>query len=329
MIPVISIIIPIYNAEKTLMRCIDSVLNQTYNNWELLLVDDGSIDKSALICDSYAQSDNRIRVFHKINAGVSSARNIGLENAKGEWITFIDSDDCVKDVYLENLLGHVKKSIDLVISFAEIHGKGFIRKENYPTRLITQDCFDILFTESDMYWHTSPWSKLYRRKIIRKNNLSFCVGMHIGEDALFLYSYMLYSHEIYVSSDTDYCYYACNENSLTKRINSLSSEILSYKNIEYIVNRLINERNIRNIEALNRLNWLKASYLRRILNSLYHNDIERTKRLQILKSIDWNLYIQCIGKISYKEKILKFMLNRNCLCMYDFFRILSVKIKSL
>lgn len=171
MSPVVSIIVPVYNAEKTLRRCVDSILKQSYRNWELLLIDDGSIDASALICDNYTLSDKRIKVFHKINAGVSSARNIGLENARGEWITFVDSDDCVKDVYLENLLGHVKETIDLVISFAEIHGKEFIRKENYPSRLITQDNFDILFTESDMYWHTSPWSKLYRRKIIQNNNL--------------------------------------------------------------------------------------------------------------------------------------------------------------
>lgn len=328
MSPVVSIIVPVYNAEKTLRRCVDSILKQSYRNWELLLIDDGSIDASALICDNYTLSDKRIKVFHKINAGVSSARNIGLENARGEWITFVDSDDCVKDVYLENLLGHVKETIDLVISFAEIHGKEFIRKENYPSRLITQDNFDILFTESDMYWHTSPWSKLYRRKIIQNNNLSFCVGMHIGEDAVFLYSYMLYSREIYVSSDTDYCYYACNENSLTKKINSLSSEILSYTNIEYIVTRIINERNIKNIEALNKLNRLKASYLRRILNSLYHNRIRRSERLKTLKSIDWNLYIQYIGKTSYKEEILKFMLNYKCFSIYDLLRIFSVMIKS-
>ena len=96
----ISIITPVYNAEKYLRCCIDSIIAQTFTDFELLLIDDGSKDKSGAICDEYAAKDARIRVFHKENGGVSSARNLGLDNAKGEWITFIDSDDWVKQDYL-------------------------------------------------------------------------------------------------------------------------------------------------------------------------------------------------------------------------------------
>ena len=92
--PIISIIVPVYNTEKYLDQCIQSVLAQTYTNWELLLIDDGSTDSSGAICDKYAAEDNRIRVFHKENGGVSSARNLGLDNAQGEWISFVDADDC-------------------------------------------------------------------------------------------------------------------------------------------------------------------------------------------------------------------------------------------
>ena len=91
--PSISIIVPVYNSEKTLNRCVDSILSQTFQDWELLLIDDGSTDRSGKLCDEYALKDQRIKVFHKKNGGVSSARNIGLDHAKGEWITFIDSDD--------------------------------------------------------------------------------------------------------------------------------------------------------------------------------------------------------------------------------------------
>ena len=91
--PKISVIVPVYNTEKYLRRCIDSVLAQTYQDFELLLIDDGSKDSSGAICDEYAEKDTRVRVFHKENGGVSSARNLGLDNAKGEWVTFIDSDD--------------------------------------------------------------------------------------------------------------------------------------------------------------------------------------------------------------------------------------------
>ena len=99
----ISIIVPLYNAEQDLPRCIDSILAQSYTDFELLLIDDGSPDNCGAICDEYATRDSRVRVFHKKNGGVSSARNLGLENACGEYIAFIDSDDYVLNDYLEML----------------------------------------------------------------------------------------------------------------------------------------------------------------------------------------------------------------------------------
>ena len=92
----ISIIIPVYKAEKYINRCVDSILAQTFTDWELLLINDGSPDNSSSICDLYAARDSRIKVFHKENGGVSSARNLGLEKATGEWITFVDSDDWIR-----------------------------------------------------------------------------------------------------------------------------------------------------------------------------------------------------------------------------------------
>lgn len=112
--PLISIIIPVYNSEKTLNRCVNSILNQTFMDWELLLVDDGSTDKSGKICDQYALKDFRIRVFHKKNGGVSSARNTGLDYAIGSWITFVDSDDFIDATFLDTLIR--LQSSDLCIS---------------------------------------------------------------------------------------------------------------------------------------------------------------------------------------------------------------------
>ena len=103
-IPKISVIIPVYNTEKYLRRCIDSVLAQTYQDFELLLIDDGSKDSSGAICDEYASQDTRVRVFHKENGGVSSARNLGLDHARGEWITFVDADDWMADDMLQQML---------------------------------------------------------------------------------------------------------------------------------------------------------------------------------------------------------------------------------
>ena len=114
--PQISIIVPVYNAERYLRQCIDSILDQTYTDFELLLINDGSRDHSGAICDDYAQKDARVRVFHKENGGVSSARNLGLDNARGEWITFVDADDCIRRTFISNLYAPLKQhyNIDFV-----------------------------------------------------------------------------------------------------------------------------------------------------------------------------------------------------------------------
>lgn len=104
----ISVVVPIYNVEKYIEKCIDSIINQTYTNLEIILVDDGSPDKCGKICDEYAKRDKRIKVIHKENGGVSSARNIGLDNLNGEYVTFIDADDYISNNYCEELLNALK-----------------------------------------------------------------------------------------------------------------------------------------------------------------------------------------------------------------------------
>lgn len=113
--PIISVIVPVYNVEEYLSRCIDSILAQTFTDFELLLINDGSTDNSGRICDEYIKNDSRIKVFHTKNFGVSSARNKGIENAIGKYISFVDSDDEVFNTYLETLYNHIVKC-DIVFS---------------------------------------------------------------------------------------------------------------------------------------------------------------------------------------------------------------------
>ena len=115
MFPKISIIVPVYNTEQYLPRCLNSILSQSFIDFELLLVDDGSIDGSGSICDKYAAKDNRVRVFHKENGGVSSARNLGLDEAKGEWICFVDSDDEMLPNGLQTLANGICDEVDIVM----------------------------------------------------------------------------------------------------------------------------------------------------------------------------------------------------------------------
>lgn len=119
--PKISVIVPVYNVEKYLHRCIDSILAQTFTDFELLLIDDGSTDGSGAICDEYATKDNRVRVFHKENGGVSSARNLGLDNMRGGYLTFVDSDDWVDSTYLGELIEY--SDADLVVSDFIVEGE--------------------------------------------------------------------------------------------------------------------------------------------------------------------------------------------------------------
>ena len=111
----ISVIVPVYRAEKYLHRCVDGILAQTYTDFELLLIDDGSPDNCGALCDEYAAKDSRVRVFHKENGGVSSARNLGLDNAKGEWVTFCDADDYVTSDWLATFSDAITKAVDLGI----------------------------------------------------------------------------------------------------------------------------------------------------------------------------------------------------------------------
>ncbi len=201
--PKVSIIVPVYKAEKVLSRCIDSIINQTFEDWELILVDDGSPDISGMLCDSYAKTDNRIRVLHKSNEGVSSARNLGIDNSQGEYITFIDSDDYVSARYLQNLLD--APSSDLIIcGFKNIGAFEF---------LPSADCFELLHCPQKVselidvpYYLDSPWGKLFKRDIIDSTNIRFDNGLRLGEDTLFCYEYFALCETVAVISDALYIY---------------------------------------------------------------------------------------------------------------------------
>lgn len=326
--PQISVIVPVYNAEKYLHRCIDSILAQTFSDFELLLIDDGSKDNSGRICDKYAAKDNRIRVFHKENGGVSSARNLGLNNAKGKWITFVDADDYVKSEYLSNLLDHTHIGADLIFSYAEFHyANGEIQKEYYPKQIITNENFHLAFTEHELNWHTSPWSKLFKSELCSK--LRFTEGMPIGEDLVFLYTYILKCNKIFFSSDTDYCYTVDAQASLTKKSHNVQIEYFVYTQVITTLQKLITEKNITNSIAINKTNWIISSYTRRVLNSLYISKLSRKERLANIATLNISIYIKHIGKTSLYESIYIHLLKFKCYSLYDCLRMFISRFKAI
>ena len=184
----ISVIIPVYNAEKTIEKCIDSVLLQSFRNFELILIDDGCQDSSPQICDEYAKHDSRVIVIHQQNCGVSRARNAGLNIAKGEWITFIDSDDYITQGYFEEVL---ESHEDILI-----HGYERRWMDGKIEYTLSSESFDLqynisLFIANNFSNHMllrGPVFKFYKKKKIAR--LKFPEDMKIGEDTCFLWNYL-------------------------------------------------------------------------------------------------------------------------------------------
>lgn len=192
----ISIVVPVYKAENVLKKCIDSILTQTYTDFELILVDDGSPDLSGKICDDYAVADKRVSVIHKKNGGVSSARNEGIKNAKGEYICFVDSDDYIEPTYLEILIEtkRLYKDIDNVwccfqtVSDYNGNNRNEVRV-NTDKEILLYSCSDIMTLHSS-WFDASPCNKLYNTDTIKDNNLLMDENLSLGEDLIFNLQYL-------------------------------------------------------------------------------------------------------------------------------------------
>ena len=194
--PLISIIIPIYNVRDYLKRCFDTISSQTYTNLEAIVIDDGSTDGSGDICDLYAAKDSRFKVFHKQNGGVSSARNMGLQYARGEWVTFCDSDDGLFDNALSLLVSCVETGIDSVCAgYVKLHVKQ--KKVLRRTRKFDKVSLEREQALMDFYRPTLGKvfngyiiNRLFNNAIIQENHLRFREDIFIKEDGLFLVQYL-------------------------------------------------------------------------------------------------------------------------------------------
>ena len=229
--PLISIIVPVYNTEKYLDQCIQSVLAQTYTNWEILLIDDGSTDSSGAICDRYAEQGPRIRVFHKENSGVSSARNLGLDNARGEWITFVDSDDILYSHALLTLLSF-SNEVDIVTATIEQDSHiwaqsyiGVLNSEKYIKGLLDGSCYGF------------PVATLYRSTIFRHPRTVITSDIRIGEDVLFKIDIARYINKAINITDVLYWYRTNPSSAMQTQVRSVQYYIRYFE----LRNSLISE----------------------------------------------------------------------------------------
>jgi len=274
----VSIIVPVYNSEKYLNKCIDSIISQTYSNIEILIIDDGSNDQSVNICHEYKKKDNRIKIIKEKHRGVSNARNVGLENASGDYILFVDSDDWIEKKLIEESISLYKESIaDIVIyNLRQFDNKnqrfckkqkgyksGFFKIQNILGELLKKEILN------------APWNKLYKKSIIDLQNIRFDVNIQIGEDLLFNINYFKAIKNIYITNSKLYNY-RIHDKSLTR----------VYKEEKYIqlmeVNKeLINwiiESDLKNKKIVNICQYIKLKNILSCFRDLKNNNCNYSKK---------------------------------------------------
>lgn len=226
--PKVSIIVPVYNAQEYLKRCVDSILSQDYRDFELLLMDDGSKDASGEICDAYAQQDGRVRVIHKENSGVSDTRNQALELARGTFLQFLDSDDWIVPEATRLLVRSMEEyNCDMVISdFYRVSGerlaqKGDIEEDKVMSR---QEFASYMIENPADFYYGVLWNKMYRRSIIEEYHIRMDTSISWCEDFLFNLEYILHANVFYALQAPVY-YYVKTKGSLASQGLSITKTV--------------------------------------------------------------------------------------------------------
>lgn len=296
----LSVIVPVYNAQTTLDSCLHSLSIVNDDDIEFIIVDDGSTDRSPLICDNFAQQDSRFKVFHKFNGGVSSARNCGLENAKGEWITFLDADDTA----LADILTFKPKALADLICFnweyttgeqEDEHLSDSIYVEETKRNFLNHHLVDFIFR--------CPWAKLFRNNIIRSRHLRFNVNYHVGEDTLFVLSYLEFCNTIETVDKVGYVY-----------LRPIPSKYnLSYNEATSYLTTFMESYEQLNVNCQHLLLLLEYYYFTKMGSSSFCSCVqwEMCPAVRRIHSICWRSY-------SLKNRI-KFLLYRcfSIFCFYD------------
>lgn len=318
----VSIIVPIYNSEKYLSRCIESILNQTYTNIEIILINDGSNDQSGEICDGYAKNDNRIIVVHKKKSGVSDSRNEGIKLCSGEYIHFVDSDDYIDENMTELLYAAMQHNkSDLVICGHKIidNTTGICKLKSYLHDEIIcgfekfMNIFDILYLNGHLH---SPCNKMYKKRIINEFNIVFDSKIDLGEDLIFNLELIKKCNSFFIISSCPY------NNILYNDSNTLSTK---YRVNMYEIQKLLFEHVIalytNVLDYSQQIKDLENEYTRALISNIvlydanyggvtdYNTHIEKMKKIRgdkvLIKSIN-NLEFKLI-----QEKLIKFFLQRN------------------
>ncbi|MFR0543250.1 glycosyltransferase [Limosilactobacillus reuteri subsp. suis] len=324
----VSVVVPVYNVEPFLKKCIDTIINQTYTNLEIILVDDGSTDLSGQICDEYKKIDKRIKVIHKDNSGLGLSRNVGIKASKGKYITFIDSDDYISNNMILNLVNGIKKKgADACIG-------GFVKIDGDEREIFTEKYNDI-FLNKNILEHTfikmlgnlpnshdsikmSVWGCLFSTNLIKENDIYFkSERVYISEDIVWDSYFYDYAKSVQFINKSGY-FYRLNNNSLTTSYKKerFTKSIFLYEKLEERIKKL----NKYSDEALLRaqkqlLINVKACVVQENVNNIF-NSIKNIKRIVNNSKLRIILNEYPIQKLPFKPKIFaKLVLNRNILIL--------------
>lgn len=276
--PFFSVIVPVYNVSQYLKRCIDSILSQSYGDFELLLVDDGSTDDSGKICDEYARKDNRINVFHKKNGGVSSARNKGIDEARGNYVVFVDSDDYILQDRLLQIMKLSDNNPDMIVEYYATPAD-----HKYKYKLIDKQDFDIIRNVGVI------WTSAFRNKILKEANVCFDEKIWHGEDSLFILEFFNNCSSIIFADEYGYVYEKGHEDGLNVKFQNWEKELYVYKNINNISQKILDRLSKEKEETLS----LSFGQMLRVIKAIYKNDnalrfIDRIKALKHLRAEKYN-----------------------------------------
>lgn len=307
--PCISVIVPVFNAEFVLSRCVDSILGQSYYNFELLLIDDGSSDRSGVICDEYAKQDERVRVIHQKNGGVSSARNRGLEEAEGDYLIFIDSDDWVLPDYFLSIQSYLGIYDILFLGLDFVNQDGFSTNKVLPPYMSSEtnpfsDLIGSLFN-ADLLGYVI--STVVRRSIVEKHSLRFKEGVSLHEDSLFCYDCCINVNN-FVSLDQTYYKYVHYENEEKK---TLSNSIpINYREIMLLKYDKIGELLLKVKMPLEKQNFIKGRLMYGFCSlSLYIAFHQKAGVIPAIRNCIIDFSEQDMVICSAQERILKYLIR--------------------
>ncbi|MFV0146860.1 glycosyltransferase [Empedobacter falsenii] len=296
----ITLILPIFNAEKYLNDCLESIKNQSYINFEVLLINDGSKDKSEEICKNYSANDYRFKYFSQENKGVSEARNLGIKNASTKWICFVDPDDSIDKDYLKSFIDNINDDKTLIVSdFNRISSRG--KSKNilgYQNEVINLKDSNSKLVSNVNYLVGNPFNKLFNRSIIDKYDIKFLKGQTLGQDRLFYYEYLNHVDYLKIIDSSEYNYFYRENSSITRLhkpevyLNLVEAENKIFEKSDSVATDLkirYTKLFLQYIKSVNKKNSSKQDKIKFLLkykdsiNSKYLVDIDnRTKILNIL-----------------------------------------------